>query len=1382
MSIEPLPSREDGLTPLLRAIHAYNDQSVIKDADPSHLRAFVGALQHLFLRPVWDAETPDPITKEPDRAPCGIVLANPTAEVLLAVVGIAVDAHRSIVVEAQVVSTAAFKPAASAFQAHPINLGELHDGAFLVHAYRAAGERLDADSERGKRWDAFCQRTFALYTGPSGYMDSTISSTEFQAEDVMYPMGNKLYGSSVTLRIDVGLPTLSAESPAFHTLHTVGALNTTGTHFETRALALYTTVYSATPGGLYESRTFPAVEAGKDIDDVPPLYFSDPEAVLFPSDVSPSPSHLGERVAVAPVFLSHSTTRKPPVVMHDINMDSRSFHDAMTRYIRFVSGDDSRTFDEIGVDSLVISVIDKDDEELETPAPPDVLADPPVASGRKFAATFYAYYVRRVVYDQRAAHVTLLKKMPAQLPADLDAALRTPLYDQVLRTDAGLALLYSRMGTSPIEKVLFPGVLALLEANARMRFDFLPKPAAPAVPETPEEPAPLVPSPTPRRPSRRRDLTVQIDAFNYANLRPISDARLRAGDWTPLDDAVSAAFGGEPGYGVLENSRQGDCFFEAVRDGLATIHVDRSVDELRDAWARSYTDERFNEDWAEYQAHVNVREMADNAENWADGFLSALKRGKRDKNQGIEAIFFALSMLSPADVLDAAKVYAKDEEHRAKFERDAEDKDTVSAVVRDVDVKNRTSERVFEGTTNQFFEWIVDAAAKVRVDNEELINEQYEFMKTASTAEEARERMRRSCDVYGQQSAIAAVEEALNIKVIVLDATKDQIACYVDRVIRPAVYVVLLYSGHNHYRMVGFSKDAVRRHRVTRGAFTFEDLPRGVKDKVVHDCIADEGGYAYIEDFRRLFEKHRAKQAHLEAERQRRAEQERQVRAEEERMREEEEVRRRAEEELKREQERKEEEERKRLEREAEERRVAEEAERRAAAERAEEARRKQAEEEAARLQRLVEEEKARLEAEEEAKRRAQEREAEETKLRIAETEARRKRAEEAQRAASAELALLEAERRRKAEEAEEAQRRRAEEEEEERRRKAEEEEARQRRAAEEARRRAEEEAMRRAAEETRRRAAEAEARRAAEVEARRAAEAEARRAGAGAASPVEEDFIKMSVGTFDHQSRHDVFEPPVERGATALQETALVRRRTMTSWMAPTVAGEADRERLLRGRPYVHWEPYYAGARRVHNHALHLANVFRPSPLARPGIPGPVGTFEAVFSPLDLPRPGQRAHTFLTASNVRARRTSRGRQTKPFDYFYVLWAKPGTFQLRGGSGHRSTRAYAVDAQWKDVPPISGPAGGFAVAPIGEVQLRLRFPDDPRAWLASVQYDLKHAAPATSLEVQQVVYHGVPSLDAETDARTFSVVLGLHRPHLHTTPNVAFVAVGAPRT
>lgn len=252
-------------------------------------------------------------------------------------------------------------------------------------------------------------------------------------------------------------------------------------------------------------------------------------------------------------------------------------------------------------------------------------------------------------------------------------------------------------------------------------------------------------------------------------------------------------------YNIKDNEGGGECLFAAIRDGLETVGITKTVSEMRNLLSKEANEELLQNYRKIYEE--NAKLYKDVIEQLKDLVLQnkALKEAlKQATDRGTKAAIVAQAK----EVAEAHKI--------AK-----QNKDIYADIL-------------------QEFNWI----AKIKT-----IKKLKEVIQT--------------CDFWGDTWAISTLERVLNIKLVLFSEEAynqndldNTLICgqLNDKILEekgsfsPMYYIILSYTG-NHYKLITYNN---------KGALTFSELPIAIKDLIKLKCLEKlTGPYALINDFKK---------------------------------------------------------------------------------------------------------------------------------------------------------------------------------------------------------------------------------------------------------------------------------------------------------------------------------------------------------------------------------------------------------------------------------------------------------------------------------------------------------------------------------------------------
>jgi hypothetical protein len=685
---------------------------------------------------------------------------------------------------------------------------------FAVYAYRAGGEILDVDSERGNRWNGINKIAYDEYV--TDQMDSSsIAPNEYMGR-------NATYAAQSAFAITVDMGTLN-EKNFLHTIYSMGANATHGPFFQTIGMTLFTTDH-------IEDTTVP--DFSKDGPDLgPPESFAvnGEASVIFATQTSRK--EIGRILAVSPVFLHHK--EHAPIVLYEQNQTG-GFGENMGLYMTLINDSDSLEYVDMGVDVENMTVSLEGDDGSNYTTTTQVYASKGNGTDPKVqAVAMYNYYKARILYSDKTEANKFFNSSPERI---IDFRLDDDLYTPLIHNIDNLELLYSGVKKPAID---FVNVLETLVDNVGLNEKEEPVVTLAKSSEGP----PLILAGTDTTGQIVGNIRVDLKRGQYERIQPMSFEALSEKWIIGNEDVMNFFNTADDGFGVMKNKADGDCFFEAVSDALITINVDIHVSSLREAWFESLAvPGRFAKLKLEYGDLVAER----NHHTLVLEALRALEDSKTEASRE-KAINSISEHLDRNFLVDALKNVAGDKltEVVRNRARKATPKGLSSMLGRLI--KGR------EDFTIELKSILNDAL----VENKNTIRENYEYMVGVENIKQLRAKiLSDKCKLFANYEAISSVENALKVKIIIADKETRKIACVVDKVTDPTVYVILFYTGHNHYQMIGFVEDSDLDEADVvnpRGAFKFEDIPMAVKEKIYQDCSKGSGGYRAIDDFDTYF-------------------------------------------------------------------------------------------------------------------------------------------------------------------------------------------------------------------------------------------------------------------------------------------------------------------------------------------------------------------------------------------------------------------------------------------------------------------------------------------------------------------------------------------------
>jgi predicted NAD-dependent protein-ADP-ribosyltransferase YbiA (DUF1768 family) len=253
-------------------------------------------------------------------------------------------------------------------------------------------------------------------------------------------------------------------------------------------------------------------------------------------------------------------------------------------------------------------------------------------------------------------------------------------------------------------------------------------------------------------------------------------------------------------YGLFDNEGGGECFFAAIRDGLARAGVKVTIEELRLKLSENVDQETFDNYYKLYNEFVKELEDVDykiNALAQENKTLQARLKDARDKKEQIVIVERGKAISSEYKKLKEEKMLTK------------------------------------------------------------TLLEEFKFMKKIDTLDKFSDIIK-TCNFWADTWAISTIERLYGIKVILLSEeaynSKDfanVLNCgqLNDHILQargsfePKYYIMLDYTG-NHYKLITYK---------SRGALKFKELPYAIKKLIIDKCLEKQAGpYYIIPEFKQL--------------------------------------------------------------------------------------------------------------------------------------------------------------------------------------------------------------------------------------------------------------------------------------------------------------------------------------------------------------------------------------------------------------------------------------------------------------------------------------------------------------------------------------------------
>ena len=257
-------------------------------------------------------------------------------------------------------------------------------------------------------------------------------------------------------------------------------------------------------------------------------------------------------------------------------------------------------------------------------------------------------------------------------------------------------------------------------------------------------------------------------------------------------------------YIIIDNEGSGDCLFATIRDAFDTIGQLTTVAKIRSKISDDASQELYNS----YQERYTM-------------FNQELTSNRADSIK-LKKQYEALRQSLSSTIDKTKQIIIRNEAAKIKNEYD---------------------------TVKRDYEFAKDNIADVL------------FMKDIHSLAQLKSLMR-TCEYWGDQSSLNALERILNIKFVILSKTNyvdgdidNVMQCgeFIDPVIEnrgefnPEFYIIIEHSG-NHYKLIGYNHKSI---------FTFSELPYDIKKMIVHKCMERNAGiFSLIPQFIKFKNEH----------------------------------------------------------------------------------------------------------------------------------------------------------------------------------------------------------------------------------------------------------------------------------------------------------------------------------------------------------------------------------------------------------------------------------------------------------------------------------------------------------------------------------------------
>jgi len=253
------------------------------------------------------------------------------------------------------------------------------------------------------------------------------------------------------------------------------------------------------------------------------------------------------------------------------------------------------------------------------------------------------------------------------------------------------------------------------------------------------------------------------------------------------------------GYGIVDNEGRGDCLFAVIRDAFKGSGHETSVKALREVLSRNATEEVFRNFKEQYDMYAAApgesRARLHALKKEIDGLRRAAEK-EQDRNR-------------KKAIVDKAKPLVDE------FRRVQREKDHARRLLRD-----------------------------------------FAFMRGVTSLKKFKQAVKK-CGFWGETWAIQTIEQALNVKLIILSSSSHHerdlaniLQC--GNMVPPAIEKAKIFDPA-HYILLDIDMRTPHYKLITyegRGLFTFQQLPHDIKTLIVDKCLEKgDGIYSFIPGF-----------------------------------------------------------------------------------------------------------------------------------------------------------------------------------------------------------------------------------------------------------------------------------------------------------------------------------------------------------------------------------------------------------------------------------------------------------------------------------------------------------------------------------------------------
>jgi predicted NAD-dependent protein-ADP-ribosyltransferase YbiA (DUF1768 family) len=331
-----------------------------------------------------------------------------------------------------------------------------------------------------------------------------------------------------------------------------------------------------------------------------------------------------------------------------------------------------------------------------------------------------------------------------------------------------------------------------------------------ALPTTAQPPAPLKDDPlTPELKELYQTIPVDLrDTFNYTpvNILPLLKPESRNTDKNmiaeykdnpPTNPNIIQQTLQNKNYNIIETMKDGNCFFDAITKAFATIGHQTTPEKLRELLSNAATE-------ADFVRYRDIYNVTHNAKTTYGGDIKRLSG---------EYNMIKSRMENTLDRNDRIQLYKSGQQIAGAHEKAKQIAGAVGNIARE-----------------------------------------FAFMQGVNTLAEFKKKLLTN-NYWADEWSIAQLQQLLKIKVIILSDSNDDgrksvhVVC--DTALEgatkfyPRFYIIVEYSGGNHYRLVSYKGKSI---------FQFSEIPNGLKAAIFNTCRMNGRGtgslYALIPDFK----------------------------------------------------------------------------------------------------------------------------------------------------------------------------------------------------------------------------------------------------------------------------------------------------------------------------------------------------------------------------------------------------------------------------------------------------------------------------------------------------------------------------------------------------